>query len=214
MDIEQIRQDIKGTYDCVAAKYHELFHDEMKEKEFDRALLDQFALAFNKDSRLCDLGCGPSGHITRYLFEKGLKIEGIDISEQCIEIAKKENRSIEFYVKDMMRLDYPDGLFDGLISFYSIIHTPKDYLHLIFREFNRILKKGGKALVVVKKGEQEGYIDEMLGYKTKIYFTHFLEMEIESYLTGNGFKLKYLETREPYEFEIGVPRIYALAEKI
>ncbi len=60
------------AYNLLAAKYHELFKDEMSQKEYDRKLLDNFSQYFKPDSIIHDIGCGPSGHIGKYLFDKGL----------------------------------------------------------------------------------------------------------------------------------------------
>jgi ubiquinone/menaquinone biosynthesis C-methylase UbiE len=185
----------------------------MKQKEFDRVFLDEFSSHFTSESVLCDVGCGP-GHITRYVFDKGLNIFGIDISEKCVEIARRENPKMRFMTMDMAQLDLADESIDGVISFYSIIHTPKQFQSLLFQEFNRVLKMGGRISMVVKKGNTEGYINELEGYKTSLYFTNFNEDEIRNYLETKGFKVILLETRRPYDFEIPVDRIYATAIKI
>ena len=87
-------------------------------------------------------------------------------------------------------------------------------MHIIFQEFNRVLKKDGKILIVVKKGNTEGYVDELEGYKTRLYFTNFTEDELSNYLEASGFELTFLETRQPYSFEIPVERIYVIGRKI
>lgn len=213
-ELKQISENTRKSYDLAADKYHELFKDEMNQKEFDRSLLDKFASYFDSQSVICDVGCGPSGHIARYLFNKGLSVFGVDISEKCIEIARRENPMMKFHIMDMTKLDIANSSIDGIISFYSVIHTPKQFMNVVFNEFNRILKKGGKILLVVKKGNSEGYTNELLGYRTHIYFTYFTEKEIENYLKSSGFRISYLETREPYDFEISNPRIYAIGEKL
>jgi ubiquinone/menaquinone biosynthesis C-methylase UbiE len=185
----------------------------MKQKEFDRAFLDEFSSHFTSESVLCDVGCGP-GHITRYVFDKGLNIFGIDISEKCVEIARRENPKMEFKTMDMARLDLADESIDGVISFYSIIHTPKQFQPLLFQEFNRVLKMGGRISLVVKKGDTEGYVNELEGFKTSLYFANFNEDEIRNYLKSNGFQIDFLKTRHPYDFEILVDRIYATGIKI
>ena len=212
-ELKQINEETRKSFNLAAEKYFELFKDEMKQKEYDRVFLDKFANDFDSKSVICDLGCGP-GHITRYLFDKGLNVFGIDISERCIQIARRENPKMRFQVMDMARLDIADESVDGIVSFYSIIHTPKRFIHTLFHEFNRVLKKGGKLLIVVKKGDTEGYVYELEGFKTRLYFTNFNEEELKSYLQTCGFELIFLETRQPYEFEISVERIYALGKKI
>ncbi|EIW18788.1 MULTISPECIES: class I SAM-dependent methyltransferase [Pelosinus] len=205
--------EVRRTYNIVGKKYHELFHDEMSKKDYDCELLNQFATCFTSKSLICDVGCGPSGHIGRYLFDKGLDVLGLDISEECINIARKVNPGMRFEVGNMADMNIVDDSLDGIISFYSIIHTPKRYQSSIFREFNRTLKKGGKLLIVVKQGDSEAEIEELLGFETKIWFAHFSEDEIRDYLSNNGFSIRFLETRKPYDFEISNSRIYAIGEK-
>ena len=120
---------------------------------------------------------------------------------------------MQFQVMDMARLDIADESIDGIIAFYSIIHTPKRSMKILFCEFNRVLKKGGKILIVVKKGSTEGYVDELVGLKTRLYFTNFTEEDLETYLRTSGFELIFMETRQPYDFEIPVERIYAVGKK-
>jgi ubiquinone/menaquinone biosynthesis C-methylase UbiE len=212
-ELKQINEETRKSFNLAAEKYFKLFKDEMKQKEYDRVLLDKFVNDFDSKSVICDVGCGP-GHVTRYLFDKGLNVFGIDISEKCIQIARRENPKMRFQVMDMARLNIADESIDGIVSFYSIIHTPKRLIRLLFHEFNRVLKKGGKLLVVVKKGDTEGYVYELEGFKTRLYFTNFTEEELKNYLQTCGFELIFLETRQPYDFEIPVERIYALGKKI
>lgn len=113
----------------------------------------------------------------------------------------------------MMDMQLESSSFDGIISFYSIIHTPKIDVPKIFREYNRVLKPDGLILIVVKKGTAEGIINEDWYEGNQIYFTNFLENEISDYLTESGFKIISLETRNPYNSEITVDRIYTIAKK-
>lgn len=211
--LDEIHEATRKSYNLVAEKYHELFKDEMDQKEYDRNLLDDFARYFTPDSIIYDMGCGPSGHIGKYLHDKGFNVVGIDISEKCIEITSQYNPHMQFRTMDMADLQLEGESIDGIIAFYSIIHTPKENIHEIFYEFHRVLKRGGKLLVTVKEGDEEGFIDELLGYEATIYFTHFKREEIERYFVETGFKILFLEQRDPYQEEIAVPRIYAIGEK-
>jgi ubiquinone/menaquinone biosynthesis C-methylase UbiE len=212
-ELRQIHEKTRKSYNLAAEKYFADFKDEMKQKEYDRAFLDKFSKHFSPESILCDVGCGP-GHITRYIHDKWLNIFGVDISEKCVEVARRENPRMRFQVMDMADLDLADESVDGIISFYSIIHTPKRFQPVLFREFNRILKIGGRICVVVKKGDTEGYVEELIGFKTSLYFANFNEEEIRNYLEANKFRGVSLETRHPYYFEIPVDRIYATGVKV
>jgi trans-aconitate methyltransferase len=39
---------------------------------------------------VCDLGCGP-GHVSRYLWERGVEVCGIDLSSELVERARRLN---------------------------------------------------------------------------------------------------------------------------
>jgi ubiquinone/menaquinone biosynthesis C-methylase UbiE len=213
-NLKHINSLTQKAYNLAAQKYHDLFHNEMDEKEYDRKLLDAFGTKFNQDSFICDAGCGPSGHISRYLFDKGLKVIGIDISEKCIELARLYNPDMRFECADISNMPFDGNSFDGLISFYSIINTPKIYLNKIFNEFRRVLKPQGYLLVAVKAGTAEGYVDDLLGIKTKIYSALFTQEEITAFFQEAGFLMEFIDMRDPFDFEIDYKRIYAIGQKV
>lgn len=202
------------AYDNMALKYHEQFRFEMEQKEFDRLFLDKFSQQLKSNSKICDAGCGPSGHIGKYLFDKGHEIYGIDISPKCIEIAKKYNSKINFKVMDMAEMKFEDNFFDAIISFYSIMYTPKEYVDSIILEFNRVLKSDGKLLIVLKKGNSNDIIEDYWDEGNPVYYTLFQENEIKNMLIRNNFSIHQIETRHPYDFEFYVDRIYAIGKKI
>ena len=209
----EIHELTRQAYNKIADKYHELFKDEMQQKEYDRRLLDRFAGKLKQDELICDAGCGPSGHIGGYLQEKGCNVMGIDISDRCIEIARAYNPLMKFERMDMADMTMPDRSLSAIISYYSIIDTPKDKIDILFHNFYKKLKPQGQLLVVVKEGNSEGFIEEVLGINTKIYYSLFSRQELENYFLNNGFKIRFLETRKPYDFEIEASRIYAIGEK-
>jgi SAM-dependent methyltransferase len=208
-----IRSKTRRAYDLAAAKYHELFQNEMNEKAYDRDLLDSFAGRFGPGSLICDAGCGPSAHIGRYLADKGLTVIGIDISDRCIEMARALHPDMAFRREDIMNLDFDSDTLDGLISYYSIIHTPKKLVGKIFKEFHRVLKPGGYLLVAVKAGLEEGYVHELLGIETDVYYSWFHETEIVGHFEEAGLAVEFLERRNPYDFEIKNERIFAIGKK-
>jgi SAM-dependent methyltransferase len=203
----------RNAYNLAAQKYCELFHNELEEKQFDRDLLDAFTARLTQDAVVCDAGCGPSAHIGRYVSDKGTKVVGVDISDQCVEMARCANPEMRIEQGDLAKLAFEAGSFDGVISYYSIIHTPKNYVASIFDEFHRVLKPGGHLLVAVKAGATEGYIADFLGTKTEIYFTLFSKTEVTHYLEQSCFQIEFIEKRTPYDFEIQNERIFAIGRR-
>lgn len=97
---------------------------------------------------------------------------------------------------DIGEMAFADGTFDGIIGYYSIIDTPKSCV--------------GRLLVAVKAGGTEGYLTELLGMETEIYFSLFTQDEIRRYYEEAGFSVEFLEQRNPYDFEINAERIFAI----
>lgn len=211
--LREVNAKTRQAYNLAARKYHDLFHDEMNEKPFDRNLLDGFARHFAGNSLVCDAGCGPSAHIGRYVFDKGVQVVGVDISDRCVRLARRHNPGMEFVRADIGKLPFAAGTFDGIIAYYSLIDTPKKHVERIFREFHRVLKPRGRLLVAVKAGDSEGYLPELLGIKAEIYFALFTEKEIAGYYHRAGFGIEFLERRDPYGFEIQNERIFAIGKK-
>jgi len=212
-ELKKINRDTVRSYALIALKYHELYKDEMSKKEYDRRMLDEFASGFPPEALICDAGCGPSCQIGRYLFEKGFGVIGIDISPECVEIARRYNPSMTIMEMDMSEMAFADGSLQGIFSYYSIVHTPKELVPRIFSEFRRVIKVGGKLLVVAKDGETEGYTDEILGTRAEIYFSNYSEEEVKKYFADSGFRILKSDRREPYDFEISAKRVYVLGEK-
>ncbi len=211
--LKEVNLKTMRSYDLAAQRYHELFQNEMNEKVYDRRFLNDFSMRFDSDSLICDAGCGPSGHIGRYVFDKGIPVIGIDISGQCVRLARECNPGMHFVCGNIGDFAFPDASFDAIIAYYSIIHTPKKYVDGIFQEFCRVIKPEGDLMVVVKAGQTEGLQSELLDFRTEIYFTLFTAGEIAGYYKRSGFELEFIEKRSPYEFEIKSERIYALGRK-
>jgi SAM-dependent methyltransferase len=211
--LDVVNSKTRQAYNLVAQRYHELYHSEINEKEYDRKLLDGFARNFNENSLICDAGCGPSGHIGRYVFEKGIPVLGVDIADRCVELARQHNPAMRFERGDMGKLAFAEKTFDGIMAYYSIIDTPKDCIGRLFGEFHRVLKPRGYLLVAVKAGATEGYLAELLGIETEIYFSLFTQDEIRRYYEEGGFCVEFLEQRNPYDFEINAERIFAIGRK-
>jgi SAM-dependent methyltransferase len=213
MRLEEINELTRKAYDKTAGKYHAHFKDEVEQKPYDRALLDQFSGMLAPGSIVCDAGCGPSAHMGKYLSGKGHRMVGIDLSPRCVEIARSYNPQMDIREMDMMRTAFQNESIDAIIAFYSILYTPRAEVHKIFTEFNRILRNDGKLLVVVKKGTAEGIIHDDWYEGHPVHFTHFTEEDIQAYFTGNNFRIDFLETRKPYPFEFNVDRLYAIGTK-
>ncbi|WP_432094110.1 class I SAM-dependent methyltransferase [Streptomyces sp. bgisy100] len=138
----------RDAYDAVAPTYAEMFRDTLRDSPLDRAMLGAFAEAVRVSGGgpVADLGCGP-GHVTAHLDELGLAAFGVDASPAMIESARQAYPGLRFDVGSMAALTIADGALGGVLSRWSIIHTPPPELPVILAEFHRVLAPGGHLLV-------------------------------------------------------------------
>lgn len=138
----------RDAYDAVAALYAQQFTDTLRDRPLERALLAAFAESVRAggEGEVADLGCGP-GHVTAHLRGLGLRAFGVDASPAMIGLAREANPDLRFEVGPMAALDIPDGALGGVLSRYSIIHTPPQDLPPVLAEIARVLAPGGQLLI-------------------------------------------------------------------
>ena len=144
---EQIKNGVKHSYNLVAKKYNSLFENELDTHEYDKALLDEYSNHFKPNEKICEMGCGPSAQVGRYLLSKVYSIDCLDFSEKCIENARTLENRITYICKDMTNTGLPNEYYNGIVSFYALFHIPKPYQREALREFYRLLKPNGKILL-------------------------------------------------------------------
>jgi SAM-dependent methyltransferase len=202
--------DLKRTYDAVAGDYVEHIFDELKDKPLDRQLLDELA-AVAGNGVIADLGCGP-GHVARYLHERGANVVGVDLSPGMVEQARALTPAVPFVEGDMRALDVPDGAWQAIVAFYSIIHIPPASLPDVFREMKRVLAPGGVALVSFHIGSDLVHRDEWWGHAVSIDFLFFQPDEVRAAMEEAGLVIDRLIERDPYpEVEYPSRRAYVWA---
>jgi SAM-dependent methyltransferase len=102
---------------------------------------------FPRGTRLLEAGCG-SGRWLRFLQDKGYKIIGLEYSHETVDMVKRHWPDVDIVEGDCERSPFPDGSFDGALSFGVVEHWiegPQPPL----RELLRVLKPGGKAYINV-----------------------------------------------------------------
>ncbi len=146
--------NVRHAYDTVADDYASYLPDTRAEARLDLAMIDAFAEAVTsgEDARVLDAGCG-AGRMSRYLAERGCLVEGVDLSENMVAIARRDHPDLVFTMGSLTDLPYPDTEFAGVMLWYSIIHTPSAGLPRICAEVARVLRPAGHVLVGFQSGE-------------------------------------------------------------
>lgn len=113
-------------------------------------------IAGNAPFSILDLGCGP-GRDLRAFREKGHFAIGLDGCGKFAEMARCYS-GCEVWQQDFLKLDLPEGRFDGIFANASLFHVPLRELPRVLRELHAALKARSVLFSSNPRGEnQEGW---------------------------------------------------------
>jgi SAM-dependent methyltransferase len=141
----------RQSYDRVAERYAAEVGGELAQKPLDRALLNAFA-ELATGGVVVDAGCGP-GHVAAYLADHGAQVIGADLSPAMCALASRE--TVPALAADMTALPFRDEAVAGVVSLYAVIHLDEDARLAAYREFARVLRPGGHALIAFHTSDAE-----------------------------------------------------------
>ena len=181
LNVREKGETVRKGYDKLAERYKIIrgAFDNTKE-------LDKFASLLLKDAKVLDVGCGDGVPVAQFLAECGFDVTGIDFSRNMLKFARKNVPKARFVLKDMARLDFETGSFDGLTAFYSIIHVPREKHFLMFQSFHRILKPKGVMLICLGPDEWEA-TDKYYG--TEMFWSHYDPKKSLQLVKKAGFEI-------------------------
>lgn len=99
-----------------------------------------------------ELGCG-EGWLSLALATSNRHVVGVDISDQCIELCRRNQKEhgvpkVEFHRQSGVRLEFKDETFDCAVSTEFLEHLHPDDVPLHLAEVRRVLKSGGRYVAV------------------------------------------------------------------
>ncbi len=108
--------------------------------------------------RVLDVGCG-TGDLT-LLAKKSTgptgQVVGLDPAPEMIDVArskaKRQQTDVEFRTGVIERLPFPDDSFDVVLSSLMMHHLPDDLKPKALAEIRRVIKPGGRLVIVDFKG--------------------------------------------------------------
>jgi ubiquinone/menaquinone biosynthesis C-methylase UbiE len=143
-------------------------------KEFDKTRVSiwnnvkNFLNGIPVGSSVLDIGCGNGKNM---LYRKDLVFQGIDISEEQVEICKQ--KGLDVTISSMCELPYRDNSFENIICVASYHHLDNDDDRCnALQEMYRCLSINGKAFITVWAIGKDGKKiftkrDEQVEWKSK-----------------------------------------------
>ncbi len=149
-------------FDAVAGRWDTIAGDFANGQGRQRAL----AQHLTRGQVVADLGCG-TGYITRALLGVADRIVCVDRSEGMLDEARKrlsgraDGARLEFRLGEFESLPLADGEVDGVVASMVLHHLPS--LDGALREMRRVLKPGGRAVIIELLPLREAWVREALG---------------------------------------------------
>jgi ubiquinone/menaquinone biosynthesis C-methylase UbiE len=161
-------------------------------------------------SSLLDLGCG-SGDPADILVAREHRVTGVDLSQEQIRRARRNVPSGSFLQADAASVQFPDGSFDAVVSFYALEHIPRAEHEALLTSIHRWLRAGGLLLLSLEAGDADDLVGEWLG--VPMFFSCFDPETVAQMIRSSGFEI--LETAIETQVERGteIPYLWVLARK-
>lgn len=149
-----------------------------------------------KQSRVLEIGCG-SGAILLPVAKRAKSTVGMDVSRNCIEMAKlhskEENVLVDLIVADAHHLPFKDSCFDIVLLPDVIEHLPMSRIDLVPKEMYRVLSQNGVAYVNTLWGSNPLTQDFFFGIIRKIFTTKDRLIEESSVTHAHLYTLQELK---------------------
>ncbi|MFX1315841.1 MAG: class I SAM-dependent methyltransferase [Promethearchaeota archaeon] len=152
--MNEVQELVEKSYDKIAMEYYR--HRDLNKFNSE---LDKFISLLSKNAIILDVGCGAGIPTAKYLFQKGINVIGIDISDVMLKMARENVPDGKFIKMDITNLQFDENSFDGIISVYTLFHVKKEQHHSVFKQFHKILKPGGILLINTGINDSEGISD-------------------------------------------------------
>ena len=180
---KQKSQTVREGYTKIAEKYHN-----QRSIYPNKGLLLKFIKHLPKNSRVLDLGCGAGIPISKFLVDNGHKVTGIDFANGMLRLAKKNVPKARFLRMDITKLKLNPNSFDGAVSFYAIIHVPRERHFRIYKSLHRILRDN--AVILVNAGGNKEWEEVAEDYMGVPMFWSFYSPKITlSIIKNAGFEI-------------------------
>jgi SAM-dependent methyltransferase len=196
---------VRRAYNKIAPEYLEA----RSKGRPDPPVLGRFSNLLRADSLVLDAGCGAGVPVTKFLARRH-RVVGVDFSMTQARMASRHVPSALIACLDMTRLAFPPDIFDGVCSFFAILHIPRSRHRDLLAAFHRILRADGLALLCLgDKGTEPSYGPY---FGTKMFWSHFTGEEYLEMLAATGFRVMASQV-EPDPISKIATHLFVLARK-
>ena len=202
---------VQASFDRIAEQYAADFADELARKPYDAALLRDFAARCGGGPVL-DVGCGPAGHVGRFVADLGPRVIGVDLAARSLTVARQLNDpALMFVAADVHALPFATGSCAAVLAFYSLIYEPDPTPALV--ELARVVRPGGAVLLAVHAGQGFTHFSDYKGQAVDVDVHWRAPATFVAQVGTSGFDGVKADVRAPYPFEHASQRLYVSARR-
>lgn len=168
-----------------------------------------------KNHKILDVGCG-TGSIIQYFYNSGYNIEGLDISEDMIDIAKSKNNKIRYIIDDITRKDFNlDSKYKYVMCNFDTVNYFESYekFEFFIKNISKIQNNNSFLIFDLVSEEifeeifyNDLFIDEEENYLAIWQYEKLdknrHEISIDIFYKENGFYNKYEEKHIKFIYDI------------
>lgn len=173
---------VRAGYEAVAARYLA----ERSQDSADVQLLHDFARLVPAGGDVLDAGCGSGQPVAAHL-ARDYRVTGLDFAASQLRLAQSKMPGMASVLGDLRSLPFADGSFAGVVSYYAIIHGPREHHQVIYGEFFRALRRGGIALVCTGANDLPEWREDYLG--APMFWSHFDQATNLGMFEAAGFSI-------------------------
>ena len=150
------------------------------------------AIAFtNKRGAALDVGCGWNGRIIDLLLEEGFSPEGLDVSDEMIDRARKRHPHVTFYHDDICFWQPLRG-YDFITAWDSIWHVPLKNHESVLEKILSALNQGGVCIFSAGGlDEASDHTDDSMG--PEVYYSTLGIPKLLDLISNSGCVCRHLE---------------------
>lgn len=177
--------------------------------------IEEFIDLLEPGVKVLDLGCGP-GNVSRQLMLSGkkFKIEGIDLSEEMVKLARKNAPSGDFSCKDIREISFSKESYDVLILSFCIVHLSETEMLSLLQKVSTYLKEKGKLYLSFMEGKNDGFEKTSFSNEEIYYYYYHSAERVGKILKDNHLSILKV-TKQDYQENDGTitTDVFIFAEK-
>jgi ubiquinone/menaquinone biosynthesis C-methylase UbiE len=143
-----------------------------------------------KDKPILDAGCAYGRDMEVISSSHGIKVVGIDMSDELLNRGKQLHPQFDFHNMDVRHLDFENETFSGVWCNAVLLHLNDEDIKQALDEFVRVLVAGGAICISFKEGEGSEQLVEKFSSNGARFYNYKTQVATEQMLRQAGFEIK------------------------